>query len=154
MIPIEDFEKIHKNIGGLLSISNFLSTSQDQNVAEVYAANSRNELNQASVIFEINVDQSIRNTAHFADIQSLSNIHDESEYLFTMGSVFRIVSVTKSSTNDVWLVKLELTNDNDPDLVCLTYSIRSLVISEKMSHTHTISLALLLMIVDESELGI
>ncbi|CAF1493115.1 unnamed protein product [Rotaria magnacalcarata] len=119
----------------------------------MYAVNSNNELDKVSIVFEINVDQSIRNTAHFADIQSLSNIDDESEYLSTMESVFRIDSVKKSSTNGIRFVKLELTSDNDPDLVRLTYSIRSLVISEKMSHTHIGSLALLMMIMDEKLIG-
>ncbi|CAF1295876.1 unnamed protein product [Rotaria sordida] len=155
LIPIEEFEKIRKNPGGLLSINSFLSTSRNKDLAEIFAGISNNDPNMTSVLLEITVDTSVPTTTPFASIGALSNFGEgEDEYLFTMDSVFRINSIEKCNANIDWCVRLTLTNDNDPDLFRLTNSIRSLVITKDISHGDICSLAMLMMIMDETELAI
>jgi hypothetical protein len=59
-----------------------------------------------------------------ANIQSVSAFHHEQEYLISMGAVFRIGTI-KKRTDDLWLVSLTLTTDNDPQLTELTQSFKA-----------------------------
>ncbi|CAF0939191.1 unnamed protein product [Didymodactylos carnosus] len=152
MPPVE-FEKIKTNPGGLLSISNFLSTSLNKNLAIMYAGNSHTYADRTAVLFQINIDPSIRTGVSFANIEQLSNFGaGEKEYLFTMGSIFRIESVDEFDANDgVWCVTLSLTSDNDPQLTRLTNSMRSTV---RGKNVPTIgNLGILLLFMNESQLA-
>jgi tetratricopeptide (TPR) repeat protein len=120
VILTSEFEKIKK--GGLLSFSNFLSTSLSKNVANMFAAGALHD--SSSVLFEIAVDQSTSTNAFYANIQAMSLFTDEEEYLFTMGSVFRIESIEELDGNAKWCVHLTLTTDHDPELAQLADHIR------------------------------
>lgn len=149
----EDFDRIRTNIGGLFSVNQFWSTSKDREFAlEVYAGYTNNDANITAVLFEINVKSTNRSTVSFANISNLSNFGvAEMEYLFTMGSVFRIESVERSDSINVWHVKLSLTSDRDPQLKLLAESIKSSVYPGKPYHIG--SLAILLMYLDENQLA-
>ncbi|CAF0860269.1 unnamed protein product [Adineta steineri] len=146
---IEEFERIKNNPGGLLSISSFWSTSVDENVAQFFTGNFDN---MVAVIFVIHIDSSVRTTTFFANIEKESQLNDnEKEYLFTMGSIFRIELIEKADANDYWTVNLSLTSDNDPQLTLLTTSIRSAV--KRDNESHICGLAILMMHMDEHELA-
>lgn len=124
MTPI-DFERLTKTKGGLLSFNNFLSTSADRAVCLALAESNSDDPALIGVVFEINIDTAIK-TAPFADLSSVSYFRSqESEILFSMHTVFRIDEVEKIDNNArLWLVKLKLTSDNDPELSALTERIR------------------------------
>jgi hypothetical protein len=104
-IPTVDFENIKNNIGGLLSISNFLSTSATIEVAEIFAGHSFDDPTVSCVLFQLNID-SAANTFPFANIEQHSFFAGaEKEYLFSMDSVFRIEKVQQRD-DQVWLVDL------------------------------------------------
>ncbi|CAF3548313.1 unnamed protein product [Rotaria sp. Silwood1] len=148
-MPIEEFERIKSNPGGLLSNNSFWSTSADKTVAQLFSGNYDGAV---EVLFVINVDRSVRTTAVFANIEEESQFGDnEKEYLFTMGSIFRIESIEKPDTNGFWYVNLRSTNDNDPQLTVLKASIRSAVTRD--SGSHICGLGLLMMYMDEHELA-
>ncbi|CAF0927592.1 unnamed protein product [Didymodactylos carnosus] len=75
------------------------------------------------VLFQIDVDsrQSIMNT--FADIHHLSAMGEEDEVLFSMGAIFRILSVEQSA-DGVWHVCLRLCTDEDKQLAQLREHMR------------------------------
>jgi tetratricopeptide (TPR) repeat protein len=123
VMPISEFEEIKMKEGGLLSISSFLSTSSDEHVANIFANGASN--NSASVLLQITIDQSIPANVSYASIQELSHYKDEREYLFTMGSVFRIESIKQIDGNANWCINLTLTADHDPELFLLTNHIQS-----------------------------
>ncbi|CAF4339979.1 unnamed protein product, partial [Rotaria magnacalcarata] len=120
----EDFNRLLSTKGGLLSFNNFLSTSKERDIANMFAASSKDISNVAvGVIFSITIDSSqLRaSTTPFANIQHASAFEQEEEILFSMHTVFRVGEIKQSTTNSfIWEVELTLTNDNDPNLARLT----------------------------------
>ncbi|CAF1307006.1 unnamed protein product, partial [Didymodactylos carnosus] len=123
----KDFHDLQKNCGGLLSFNNFLSTSTEEDVALVFAKDSLEKKDMTAVLFEIEIDPSIP-TCPFADISKVSEFADESEVLFSMGAVFRIVTI--SLTDGVYKVKMKLTGDEDKQLKTLTEYIKKYSIGD------------------------
>ena len=127
-LPRAGFEILKNSQGSLYSINNFLSTSIDREVALVFAGDhSDHDLNQTPVLFEIHVDlSSTFSTVPFANIDRLSYFEGvEREYLFSIGSVFRIHTIQPlTDIGDVWSVHLTLTSENDSDLANFTEHMR------------------------------
>ncbi|CAF4052276.1 unnamed protein product [Rotaria sp. Silwood1] len=108
-IATDEFRTIQTNVGNIMSINTFLSTTTDKDVAIMYAGNGSERPALESLIFEINVDMAIEESKPFANIQHMSYFHDENEVLFSLGASFRIMSVDKLTENqNVNYVKLEL----------------------------------------------
>ena len=123
-LPKAQFHMLKKNVGGLLSFSNFLSTTSDVNVALMFTGGDEERM---PVLMIINIDLSIEGDAFYADIDSISYFAEhEKEWLFSMGSVFRIGSVKKNKEN-IWMVDLTLTSDHDRQLMELTQHLRKTI---------------------------
>ncbi|CAF0882986.1 unnamed protein product [Didymodactylos carnosus] len=124
--------KIRNNLGGFFSVSSFFSTTLHQNVASVYAGDvSRNKTSrEQSILFYIHIDTTI-NKFPYANISEESAFEgDEDEILFTMGAVFRIVSVDLDIEQGFYIVHLKLTGEEDEELKQLTQYLRKDVIDE------------------------
>ena len=61
----------------------------------------------------------------FTCVQRMSQYEFEEEYLFTMGSIFRIESIEQLAGNPNWCIHLTLTTDDDPETVQLTNYMQS-----------------------------
>ncbi|CAF5048978.1 unnamed protein product, partial [Rotaria sp. Silwood1] len=119
----EDFEKITKNEGGLISFNSFLSTSKNRNVSHFYAESNLGAPNIVGVLFQIIIDPTESSTP-FASIRELSEFAQEDEILFSMHTVFRIGDVRKiDKESPLYEVDLKLTADDDQQLRRLTKSI-------------------------------
>ncbi|UJR11835.1 hypothetical protein I4U23_016015 [Adineta vaga] len=114
-----EFQKLQNNCGGLLSINNFLSTTTNCEVATGYAEANSHRSGFKSVLFEIELDTTMKPNNAFANIQHLSHFGTENEVLFSMASVFRIQSI-EQLTDKIWIVTMKLTNDEDEQLKNLT----------------------------------
>ncbi|CAF1479383.1 unnamed protein product [Adineta steineri] len=126
----DEFIKIKNNQGGLLSFNSFLSTSNNKDLAIIFAGNnSLLDENKTPVLFKINIINNSNDISPFANISEFSVFGEgENEVLFSMGTVFRIENVTQQhSDGDFWLVQLTLTNANDPQLIELTRYMREQV---------------------------
>jgi tetratricopeptide (TPR) repeat protein len=120
----EDFEKLLKTKGGLMSFNNFLSTSKDRAVSFAFADSNRDNLDLIGILFQINIDTSI-STTPFALINEFSYYETEQELLFSTHTVFRIGEIEQlDQSNRLWQVELKLTSDNDLLLGALTERIR------------------------------
>ncbi|CAF0818919.1 unnamed protein product [Adineta steineri] len=122
----EEFDKrIRCNVGGLFSVYSFLSTTFNKRLAILYAGNhNRNDTSsEQSVLFHIDLNKPITKFP-YANISTLSAFEAEDEILFTMGAVFRIVSIKKRDKDCCWNVYLQLTNEEDKELRTLTGYIR------------------------------
>jgi tetratricopeptide (TPR) repeat protein len=127
----DEFKKLKKSIGGLLSFNNFLSTSTDRNISLRFAQHSLGK-DDLVVLFEINIDPIIR-TVPFASLNGISYYPAENEVLFSMHSIFRIVDL-EHMHNRIWNIQLKLTNDNDPKLNSLTNFMRSEIQGPNATH--------------------
>jgi tetratricopeptide (TPR) repeat protein len=110
-----EFDSVKNNIGRLISINTFFSTSIDRTVAEIYAGfNAEPDPVMQIVLFEIEMDVTNSTVKRpFASIGHLSTMPDELEVMFSVGSMFRIESVQdKRTTEKHWHVKLKLVEDD------------------------------------------
>jgi tetratricopeptide (TPR) repeat protein len=112
----EDFDRLRMSEGGLLSISNFLSTSSDRKIGLQFAREALRDRKKVGILMEIRVDKNT--VVPVADIADLSVCKTEQEWLFSMGSVFRIGSL-ECLDDGIWVVPLTLTDDQDEQLNAL-----------------------------------
>jgi len=113
----DDFEKLRKSEGGLLSVSNFLSTSSNREIGLYFAREALNDKKKVSILMEINVDTNMT-TVPVTNITNLSAYSKKEEWLFPMGPVFRIGSL-KRLPDGIWIVPLTLIDDKDEQINAL-----------------------------------
>jgi tetratricopeptide (TPR) repeat protein len=107
--------RLKENIGFLISLNTFMSTSTDENVARAFIEGAKH-----GVIFKINTGDMRNNTLKpFADISEFSLYPDEKEVLFFVGAVFRIDSVIEES-NSIWIIEMTLSNETDEQIKLFT----------------------------------
>ncbi|CAF1605105.1 unnamed protein product [Rotaria sp. Silwood1] len=131
----EEFYKHKNNIGGLLSINNFLSTSTDKEVGLAFAFANMNRPCYEAILFEIEINQSAHHIS-VANIENFSYFQTENEVLFSMCSVFRIKSIIKMD-NGIWNFQVTLTGDEDKQLKALTLCMKEIIevpVSERNLH--------------------
>jgi hypothetical protein len=115
-----DFKKMNESQGGLISFNNFLSTTADPLLADSFAVSGFNGQNTVSVLFVIIIDPVVSMTP-YANIRAESAMPNENEILFSMYSVFRILSIrSMHETTATYRVQIEHTSDDDQQLRCLT----------------------------------
>ncbi|CAF1280592.1 unnamed protein product, partial [Adineta steineri] len=119
-----DFEKLQKTKGGLMSFSNFVSTSTNKEVSLGFAQPASTEPNKVGILFIMSIDPCIK-SAPFASIKEMSYYKDEDEVLFSMNTVFRVGAIKQiDNINQLYQVELQLTSDDDQQLRLLTDRIR------------------------------
>jgi tetratricopeptide (TPR) repeat protein len=121
----EDFEKMTKTKGGLLSFNGFLSTSKNPNVSLNFVHRAVTSPDLVGVLFVMMIDPA-KSTTPFASIGDVGYDKDkQEEILFAMRAVFRIGNIIPMDGNHRhFQVELTLTSDNDSDLRVLTDRIR------------------------------
>jgi len=120
-MSIKELKSIRElsRIDGLFCTTAFFSTTQDISVAKSFSGDigDPNDDEIISVLFEIIVDLIHLKTVRFVDInQYLSDkfhkFKDEKEFLFTIGSIFRITHVKQDSENSkLWYIYMTATDD-------------------------------------------
>ena len=111
----EELELLKESIGQLISMNSFLSTTNDRRVALSFLYSSTKSDRIQRVLFEIDADPQLKNIRAFADITSLSYFAGESEILFMLGSIFRLISVDQNDRG-LWIFRLTLCGNHDLDL--------------------------------------
>ncbi|CAF3222728.1 unnamed protein product [Rotaria sp. Silwood2] len=127
LMPVNEFEKkILNHTGGLLSVNSFLSTTSNKELALAFAGTGQIYRNEMAVLFAISLVHDATTSAPFAFADPIIG-GAESEYLLTMGTVYRIRNIEHLADNGIPCVHLLLTSDNDPQLTSLTnYTYRSI----------------------------
>lgn len=101
LMTSDDFTKLQANVGKLISINSFLSTSVDSNVALMFAGNSAIHSSMESILFQITIDITETLPVYrypFADISVYSRFEEEKEVLFTLTAMFRIENISKRTS--------------------------------------------------------
>ncbi|CAF1044358.1 unnamed protein product [Adineta ricciae] len=118
------FDQLIKAKRGLISFNNFLSTSRDCAVAQMFGESNAVIPDHVGVIFVMKIVPT-QSTTPFASIHTMSNYQDEKEILFSMHTIFRINEIESiGDGNRIYKVDLSLTSDNDNDLYELTQFIK------------------------------
>jgi tetratricopeptide (TPR) repeat protein len=113
----KEINLLKNSIGCLISINSFLSTSTYPELALVFLnqslASFSNDLER--VILEIYADPSNSSLKPFCFIKSNNIIRQTEEILFTLGSIFRLITIEQQS-DGMWIIQLILCTDNDQQL--------------------------------------
>ncbi|CAF3078285.1 unnamed protein product [Rotaria sp. Silwood2] len=126
----------------------FLSTSKKRELAEIYIQRGFDDMQ--SILFEIELNYTIPTSTPFADISEQSQFDLEEEILLSMGSVFRIQSLTLTSDNN-WNIKLIQTSDEDQQLKLLYEWLNQALFQVKNLYTKLSSLMLFIYDYDKAE---
>ncbi|CAF1352377.1 unnamed protein product [Adineta steineri] len=115
MMATDELEMLKQNIGQLISINSFFSTSTDYSKAVSFLNFSDASEGLERVLFEIYADPKMATTKPFADISRHSYYPDESEALFMIGSIFRLKSINRND-KQIWIIEITLCSDDEYDL--------------------------------------
>ena len=122
-IRTNEFNRLKKGVGGLLSFNSFLSTSISREVGLYYAEKAKLMSDEVSVLFSMEIDPKLRKCP-FTYLGEQSYYRDgEEEVLFTAGTVFRIQSVNQMNAEQ-WEIRLSLSEDTDGVLAYYTKKMR------------------------------
>ncbi|CAF0846409.1 unnamed protein product [Didymodactylos carnosus] len=122
-LKVDELQELKDNIGRLISMNTFISTTCKEDVAFMLAGDGSLSPILESILFEIQINTSI-DTKPYANIKELSVMKDEDEVLFSIGTIFRIESVEKATGTGIRSVKLLLTSEGDEQLKVLSEQIR------------------------------
>jgi hypothetical protein len=119
-MKLTDLEKLKENVDHLISMNNFLSTTNDCQAALFFAGHGSldDSTTEVSVLYQITIDTRISHSIPFAKIQYESIFKDEDEVLFSIVSVFRVDSVEQYGR--LWIVNVTLVNKEDEQWNILT----------------------------------
>ncbi len=113
-IFVNELDLLRKSKDEFITFNSFLSTSEEKNVAQVYA-DVENTSNSKGILYEITIDTRMKTTP-FADIKQRSNHLDEEETLISAGAIFRIGEVVYDNDQHMWIAKLLLCSEDDYEL--------------------------------------
>ncbi|CAF3102904.1 unnamed protein product [Rotaria socialis] len=122
-IPTEELNKLIANVGVLVSVNGFFSTTRDSTIAKGFVAGASNTDEMKTVLFEIKANSSLEKIV-FADVDKYSHIGGEQEVLFSLGSVFKIDTVQWDSHQQVWKIEMTATDDGSKNVEEYINSIR------------------------------
>ncbi|CAF3973301.1 unnamed protein product, partial [Rotaria sp. Silwood1] len=114
-LSLEDFEKMKKTKGGLMSFNNFLSTSRNREISlENFARLATENPNSVGILFIMNIDTHIckQSLTPFAEVSQVGYYkNQEEEILFSTHTIFRIDRIERiedNYTDRLWQVNLTL----------------------------------------------
>ncbi|CAF3093791.1 unnamed protein product, partial [Rotaria sp. Silwood2] len=104
-----ELKMLLNNIGGLISMNSFLSTTFNRDLALMFAGDGSSSPSSESVLFQLECD-TINKKKPFAGTNT-----SENEVLFSIGTIFRIQNIgkLKDINNKVWFINLTLEDDNE-----------------------------------------
>ncbi|CAF5041876.1 unnamed protein product, partial [Rotaria sp. Silwood1] len=130
-LSMEDFEKMKKTKGGLMSFNNFLSTSRNRKISlENFARPATNNPNSVGILFIMNIDTAIctKSSTSFAEVSKVGYYKDkEEEILFSTHAIFRIDRIERIPDNycdRLYEVNLTIVGNDNHELNTLTAHIR------------------------------
>ncbi|CAF4664648.1 unnamed protein product, partial [Rotaria sp. Silwood2] len=130
-LSMEDFEKMKKTKGGLMSFNNFLSTSRKRTISlDNFARPATNNPSSVGILFVMAIDTAIcmKSSTPFAEVSKVGFFKgQEEEILFSTHTIFRIDRIERipdEHTDRLWQVNLTLAGNQDDDFSKLTAHLR------------------------------
>lgn len=116
LMRMRELKRLKRHIGRYIITHTFLSTTISSEIALVYTGDGAQRPLYESVLFEIhvNIRSSIRKRP-FANISKFSQMKDENEVLFSVGTIFQVNSVEKL-TDKIWILCLQLYDDDNREI--------------------------------------
>ncbi|CAF3392935.1 unnamed protein product [Rotaria sp. Silwood2] len=112
-LSVEDFEKMKKTKGGLMSFNNFLSTSHNRKISlENFARPATKNPTSVGILFIMNIDTTVctKSSTPFAEVSQVGYYkNEEEEILFSTHTIFRIDRIERihdEHTDRLWQKKI------------------------------------------------
>lgn len=128
-ISAEELQLIKENVGHLISLNSFISATSESEVAMGFSMSG--DPSGKHIVFHIKVDKSVKNSKPFADISAISQFTHEREVLFMAGSIFEIKNIHFNESFGMWIIELNLCDDNVYELNDVYETDRTVVSNEK-----------------------
>ncbi|CAF2843797.1 unnamed protein product [Rotaria sp. Silwood2] len=113
----EIVQQFKDHVNHLISMNGLFSTTESPDVRDIFSGSGEVQGDYHSVEFEINIEPATTNLIRpYANVREVSAIQDDDEVLFFMGFVWKIVSMTETSSNH-WHIILQSCKDYDPQLI-------------------------------------
>ncbi|CAF1357733.1 unnamed protein product [Adineta steineri] len=120
-LHLEEIQEIEANIGGLIGLTAFWSTTHSEktafNFAEIWPRHRTDSVER--VMFSINIPYGIQGL--YSDISQFSRIEYELEVLFSFRSIFRVERVKRTGTDRFWYIDLTVIDENDEQFVSIMH---------------------------------
>ncbi|CAF3998322.1 unnamed protein product, partial [Adineta steineri] len=117
LISTDELNYLKNSVGQYVSVNSFLSASLQKEVAIFLLGDTKHQwIGLEKVLFEIDADPKVVTTKPFADISQFSDFIDELEVLFMPGSIFRLDSIIRDDENEIWIVQMCLSSDDEHNL--------------------------------------
>ncbi|CAF3482714.1 unnamed protein product [Rotaria sp. Silwood1] len=112
----DELNTLQNSIGQFISINSFFSTSSDRDTALKFMKRTTISNDLRGILFDIEADPRVVKSKPFADISSLSYFSQESEILFMVGCIFRLINIYPDDKENIWIIKMQLAENNDNEL--------------------------------------
>lgn len=110
LMSTSEVNNLKESIGQCISISSYLSTSLDRQLAMFFLGDSSPLSGLHRILFEIDADPCM-NAKPFAEISAQSAFTCESEVLFQPGSIFRLTHI-EYNDEQVYTIRMELCHES------------------------------------------
>jgi hypothetical protein len=142
-IHLDEIQEMEANVGGLIGLTAFWSTSRSVETAlkftEIWPLERTDSVE--CVLFSIKIPSHVEH-AVYMDISQLSSIGHEFEVLFSFHSAFRIERVMRNGNDGLWYVDLTVIDDKDDQFVSIMnpwYSSTKVIVGDRCFFTSPIA---------------
>ncbi|CAF3671368.1 unnamed protein product [Rotaria sordida] len=121
LLSHDDMIRLQSLVGQHITMSQYISTTKDIRIVEMFAGNGERRPHFESVVYEIDTSIIYENyndkpdpSIYYYDISHISHFSEE-EVLFRIGTIFKVVSIEEpsESIDNRWHVKLRLEKGGD-----------------------------------------
>jgi len=113
----QELQSWQSNIGSIITMKSFISTSMDKQIASVFTETFDNDDNDdEATLFTIWVDKTIAPKAIFAYLYHADCNPDDHEILFSLRTLFRIDKVQYDDDDETWYVNMTVVDESDKEV--------------------------------------
>jgi tetratricopeptide (TPR) repeat protein len=131
----DEIQLFKNSVGEFLSINGFFSTNlyRQQTISHLNSPDITNDLEK--VLFEIAAHAQIDPNKPFCNITPFSYYSSEEQIIFTLGSIFRLVSVHQQDDGKdrIWIIRMKLSTNRHRQLKLLVEHMRNQYNIEQMN---------------------
>ncbi|CAF1234288.1 unnamed protein product [Rotaria sp. Silwood1] len=130
----QELKSWQSNIGSIITMTSFLSTSMDKKIASVFAETFDNDDNDdEATLFTIWVDKNIAPKSIFAYLYHADCEPDDHEILFSLRTLFRIDKVEYDSYDETWYINMTVVDESNEEVQRVTAPWKTSILKENNS---------------------
>ncbi|CAF2965015.1 unnamed protein product [Rotaria sp. Silwood2] len=130
----QELKSWQSNIGSIITMTSFLSTSMDERIANAFAETFDNDDNDdETTLFIIWVDKNIEPKSIFSYLYHADCESDDREILFSLRTLFRIDKVEYVDCDEAWYVNMIVVDESNEEVQKVTAPWKASILKENNS---------------------